>query len=139
MFTLVFVGVFTTVTMVGDEAVTNDNLDDDSKQMLISVNYELGENFNRSDYEETELNVSENSSFEGVDPFARDYLETQAAADKRTNAVQRITRVPDLIITSLGIPESFVGPIKAVVLTLFGVFLSIATFNALRRGIVSRR
>lgn len=136
---LTIILVFTPLAMIGDEVITNDNIDDDSKNMIISINYRIDQDFNRSDFQDETLNVSENSTFEGTDAFSRDFLESQAAAEKRTNTVQRITRIPDLIILSIGVPEKFVTEIKLIILTIIGVILSIATYNAVLNRRISRR
>lgn len=72
-------------------------------------------------------NVTVNSTFEGTDAFQREFLESKSIAEgENKNVIERILGVPNLLVTSLGVPQdetltfilNLVGVIAVFIITL---------------------
>lgn len=133
--TLLVVFVYTGVSVIGDDVIDNPNLDTESVNYILSINYELDTNFNESQFDESTSDLAgENATFDNQDTFSKEFLESQASAEKKVSIVKRITKVPDIILIAVGIDEDYISAIKWIIVTLLGIFIAFATYRAFFGG-----
>lgn len=134
---LVFVGIFTIMNIVGQEVQGNTNINNDSKLLITNINKKMGSDFDVAVFEEPDSSLAKNSTFEGVDAYARQYLEDKSEIEKKYDMVNSVTNIPDLIILSLGVPVTWVSAIKAFVVAILGLLVGLAIYVAIRTGEVA--
>jgi hypothetical protein len=133
--TLIFTTIFIATINVGEESYNNTILSDSSKTLIQNISYYQTNNLNEGDFEEGSSTLAENSSgTTGEDTFALEFFERQQDTQQQLSIVQRITKIPDLILISLGIPDSFVSPFKWIVFSLISIVISFATIRAIFGG-----
>jgi len=133
---MLFVTVFYSMQIVGNEVYFNDNLDNDSKTVITSFNAQLNNNFNyTNEFDPASNNLTNGSSnFDNEDVFAQQYLEGKRDAQQNIGIISTIWNMPDLIITSFGAEQSSVAWIKGILLTIIGALIAFVTFRAIFGG-----
>lgn len=135
-FTLVVIIIFLTFanTIANEASEKNTRLDNTSIALIIDLNYETTI-YNQEYVSEQENNVTANSTFEGVDPFARQYLEDKSEILQKKSQTDKILSVPDLLIRSMGIENNaLVLSIKLLLVALMTFALGLAAYKAVRTG-----
>jgi hypothetical protein len=118
-------------TEVGNK---NSILDDNSVNLIIELNYEASQ-FNSSNLEETQSSLTNDSTFEGVDAFARQYLEDKSEITQKKTTLEKVFGVPDLVITAVGIENNaLIISIKILLISLLSFALGLALYKAIRTG-----
>ena len=120
--------IFTGVNQVGQESLTNSNLDNRSVKLIVNINTDLNTNFN--DLTLAESNLSSNSTFEGQDPFVQQFLESKESTNKFEEFTNKIISVPDLLILGINddIPEEDLAVYKGLLIAFLILIISVVVF-----------
>lgn len=136
-YTVMFVVVILTgVSYVGSESITNNpNLDSKSLEIINQTNAELVAKYDKDEFLIEDNNVTANSSFADVDPFARQYLEDKSEIEQKQTTLQKALGMPDLILISLGIEQNeLLLIIKGFIVALISFIIGLAIYIAIRTG-----
>jgi len=126
--TLLIVGIFTGFNVIGGLIYDNDNLNDESRSIINKTSSNLDTDFEARDFEEGQIAISQNTSFEGTDAFAREFLEEQSEAETKTGIYENLVNVPTLIKESIGLPDYIIKPFWWIVTTFVSVVLIVVGF-----------
>jgi len=126
--TLLIVVIFTGFNVIGTYIYDNDNLNDESRDIINKTSSNLGSDFKPEDFEEGQIAISENTSFEGTDPFAREFLEEQSEAETKTGIYKNLANVPTLIKESIGLPDNIIKPFWTYIMTFVSIVLIVVGF-----------
>jgi len=108
-FIAVFIVLFSgMIILVSDEIITNDNLDNESVQYITSLNSQLAAKYDVSQLGEGQSNLSTNASFEGVDPFTLQYLESKSESQQKISTLDVLKATPDTFLLSFELEEESV-------------------------------
>jgi len=118
--------VFTGLNEIGQEIYFNSNLDDDSKILIQDIYSDVDSNWNSGILAESGTIL--NTSTEGQDAFAKEYLDRQSSSNKKTGILQSIKNIPDTIILSLGFDNADFEAYLTVISALLVVLISIIVF-----------
>jgi len=123
--------VYTGILVVGDESITNSNLDNRSIELIINLNSNFDANFN--DLTLSSSNLSANTSFEGQDAFVQQYLESKESTGEIGGFVNKIVSIPDLLILGINsdIPEQDLAAFKLILAAFLIIVLAVTVFVAL--------
>jgi len=127
--TLLIVTIFTGYNMVGNYIYDNNNLDDKSLEIINNTRTNLEQDFNSAKFKQDELAISENTSFDNVDAFSREYLEEQSEAQTNTNIYKNFKNIPTLIKESIGIPDNVINPFWSIVTIIVSIILIVVGFR----------
>lgn len=122
--------IFTGINEVGQESLTNSNLDNQSVILIININSDLNNNFN--DLALAQSNLTANESFEGQDPFVQQFLETKESTSQFSSLVSKIISIPDLLILGVNdqIPEQDLAVWKALLSAFIIIIIAVVIFVA---------
>lgn len=127
--------VFNIMLLVGNESVTNSNVDTESVLLVAQVETGINTNFNyTTSFNEFDSNLTTNATFDSQDVFAQEFLEGKSEGQQKQGLISNIVKVPDLFILSLGVPQSSVIWIKGILLLVISVLLSFAAYRAFFGG-----
>ena len=123
--------IFTGVNQVGQESLTNSNLDNQSVILIVNINSDLNTNFN--DLTLGESNLTANTSFEGQDPFVQQFLESKESTSQFEVFVNKIISIPDLLILGVNqnIPEEDLAVYKVLLSAFIIIVLTAVVFVAI--------
>lgn len=123
--------IFTGVNEVGQESLTNSNLDNQSKILIININSNLDENFN--DLSLPSSNITSNTTFEGQDPFVQQFLESKEGTTKFQGFINKIISIPDLLFLGINdsIPEEDLAGYKILLAAFIILIISVVVFVAI--------
>ena len=127
--------VFTLVNIASVDIVQNNpNLDEASLLLIDRINDDI-QIFQPGDLTSTSNPVTNDSSFEGTDAFAREFLQSTSFVRNEQTILDKITGIPDLIVDSLGVDnQKSVTTIKLFLLAFISFFLGLALYKAIRTG-----
>lgn len=91
--------IFTGVNEIGQQSLTNSNLDNKSKVLIVNINSQLNENFD--DLSLPSSNLTNGTSFEGQDPFVQQFLESKEDTSRLEGLSSQIISIPDLLILGI--------------------------------------
>lgn len=132
---MLFMGVFVSMQIVGEESINNNQLSTESKQLIANYSSNIDGNLNlASDFNEASSNLTTNATFDSEDVFAQEFLEGKSEGQQKSGIVKNIVKVPDLIFLSIGLPESSLIWIKSIIGLILGVILSFAAYRAFFGG-----
>lgn len=132
---MLFMSVIVAMQIVGEESINNNQLELSSKELIANYSSNIDGNLNlASDFNEASSNLTQNATFDSEDVFAQEFLEGRSEAQQRSGIVQNIVKVPDLIFLSIGLPESSIVWIRALIGLILGVILSFAAYRAFFGG-----
>lgn len=132
---MITLAIFSAMIIVGEESVSNTNLDSESVLLIANISNNVDNNFNvDSSFVEVRSNLTTNSTFDNSDVFAQEYLEGKSDSTGKTGLIKNAVKVPDLIILSLGVPEQDVLWIKAIIILVITALLSFAAYRAFFGG-----
>jgi len=127
--------VFTAMVQVGQESVSNSNLETESVVLIANVENGVNNNLDyNSSFDEFGSELTENATFDSEDVFAQEYLEGKSEGQQKKGFISTITTIPDLVILSLGIPQNSVIWIKGIFALIITVVLSFASYRAFFGG-----
>lgn len=127
--------VFTAMVKVGEETVTNSNLQTESVILIANVEKGVNNNINySSSFNEFSSGINASNNFDGQDVYAQEYLEGKGEGRQKQGLIATITTIPDLFILSLGVPQDSVIWIKGIVALIISVMLSFASYRAFFGG-----
>lgn len=132
LFVLVLGGVY----FISDDINKNTNLDDASVTLLSDLGVEYENNLNGSIiFTQQESEVTENSTFEGVDAFVRQYLEDKSEVKQKEGILNKILLFPSLIIKIFGVEsQAILIAFSSMVYGLLILFISLQIYKAVRTG-----
>lgn len=132
---LIFVAIFGAAINVGQDKTSNSRLSSDSVTLIQNISYYQQQNIDQDDFKEGENTLAgNNSNFDSEDTFSREFLESESSAQKKKPLAETITKIPDLVLISIGIPDNALSGIKWIIVTLIGVLLSFAAYRAFFGG-----
>jgi len=118
--------VFAGLNEIGQEVQFNTNLDNDSQQLIVDIKGEVDGNWNSNILAEDSSSL--NTSTEGQDPFAKEYLDRQSSSNKKTSMVQNIKNIPDTIILSIGFDNADFDAYITVIAAVIGIIILVVIF-----------
>ncbi len=128
---IIFLITFTliTVNIVGKYTIDNENINQDSLNLLSTINDSLEQDYNvQNSLEEAQgINGTNN---EDKDSFGFEFLSAKSDAEKKVNILNVIVNGPSLAVATFGID---VGESKAYINLIswfIGILLGIVFFNA---------
>ena len=122
-------------TTIADESeLKNPNLDEESKNLIFDLNNEAI-TYNEGTLEEDQSSVTENSSFQGVDAYARQYLEDKSEITQKKTTLDKVLGTPDLILKSIGVQNTaLLTSIKIMIVSIISFLIGLAVYKAIRTG-----
>ena len=128
---MLIVVVFYGMQVIGDEVIGNSNLDNTSIILIGNISNELNQELNYStDFNEFETNLSQNSTFDSEDVFAREFLEGRNEGNTKQGVIARAIKIPELVRLSLGVPRAAVAWIYGILITIITTILAFALYRA---------
>ena len=123
--------IFTGINQVGQESIGNSNLDNQSKTLIFNINSNLETNFN--DLSVPTSDLTENSTFEGQDPFVQQFLETKEQTGSFEAFVNKIISIPDLLILGINsdIDEETLEIYKLILTSFIVLIIVVVSFVAI--------
>lgn len=132
---MLFMGVFVSMQVIGEESINNNQLSLESKQLIANYSSNIDGNLNlASDFDESSSDLTQNATFDGEDVFAQEFLEGKSEGQQKGGIVKNIVKVPDLIFLSIGLPESSLIWVKSFIGLILTVILSFAAYRAFFGG-----
>ena len=130
MVIFIVVIIFTGLNEIGQESLTNSNLDNRSKELIVNINSDLNNNFADLTLPTSDLTV--NSTFEGQDPFVQQFLETKEQTGSFQAFVNKIISIPDLLILGINddITEETLAVYKVILSAFIVLIIAIVVFVA---------
>ena len=134
--------VFFTVSLIGEQALLNNNLDADSINKL-AVYDDKVENFSQA-FDSARAQSSGIENYEPdanlIDEFIKEYSEAKDTVDQFLTAVNLIYKLPDLLIMSIPfVDEVDLGIFRDIIWFLIGILVAGVLFEAtFQRKIFSR-
>lgn len=105
MFIVLFAGM---IQLIGVDIIGNENLDNESVEYITSLNSQIAANYQVSQLEEGSSNISQNASFEGVDPFTLQYLESKSQSQQKLSTLDVIKSTPDTFLLTFDLDQESV-------------------------------
>ena len=132
---MLIIVVFYGMQVVGEEAVDNTNIDQESLDLIGNFSDNLNNEFDyASDFGEFDSNLSTNATFDNQDVYAQEFLEGKSSGQKKQGIVAKAVKIPDMIILSLGVPNAAVIWVKGIVALIISVLLGFAAFRVFFGG-----
>lgn len=132
------VGVFSVIGIIGTEVLDNPNLDYESVKLVSKLNYDINTTYAISNLEVQENEATNDSTFTGVDAYARQYLEDKTEIAQQKSILNKIITTPELVLNSFGIDNNLiVKSILSLFVTLTGIFIGLYIYKAVRTGEVT--
>lgn len=134
-FIAVFIVLFSgMIILVSDKIITNDNLDNESVEYITSLNSQLAAKYEVSQLEEGQSNLSANASFEGVDPFTLQYLESKSESQQKISTLDVLKATPDTFLLSFELEkesvEFFYDLAQKVITFILGIIGFVLLFGS---------
>lgn len=132
---VLIVSVLTVYSFFGNEIQDkNQNLDAKSLDVLSNLTG-VRTSYTNSNFTIEENNVTSNSTFADVDPFARQYLEDSSNIQQKKSTLEQILNMPDILLNTLGITQPAVlVSIKLFFGAILTFFIGLAIYKAIRIG-----
>lgn len=128
LFTLLIGGLY---FVTGDITDNNDKLDLKSEQVINSIGVEYNTKLNDTSFE-TEDSEFDDSTFDGVDPFSRQYLEDKSEIDQKQSLVRTILLYPSFLIRIFGVEDMVIlGLFSSLVYGLILFFIGLQIYKAI--------
>jgi len=132
---MLFMAVFVSMQVIGEESITNNQLSLESKQLIANYSSNIDGNLNlASDFDEANSGFNSSGGFDGEDVFAQEFLEGKSGGEQKSGIVANIVKVPDLIFLSIGLPESALIWVRSLIALIIAVLLSFAAYRAFFGG-----
>jgi len=127
--TLLIVTIFTGYNMVGNYIYDNENINEESRIIINNTNTNLNNGFNDAKFQAESLEISENTNFDNVDPYSREYLEEKSESQSYTGIYKNFRNIPTLIKESLGIPDNIINPFWSIITILVSIILIVIGYR----------
>lgn len=137
--TTIFILFIVTLCLTGlyyvSSEVTSKNtkLDIESQALVNS----MGNDYNNYGYNTTIIitEASNESNFEGVDAYVREYLEDKTEINQKETMLNKVLNFPATLLIIFGVEESFILiAFNTLVYSLLGVLIGLQIFKAIRSG-----
>ncbi|MDH4127272.1 MAG: hypothetical protein OEV44_00850 [Spirochaetota bacterium] len=120
---------------ISTDVEDNSNLDLQSENLILDINYQRNNNYLEDDFQVTTKPITVNTTFEGVDPYSRQYLEDKSEVLTKKTVIQKIVTAPDLLIKLLGIEEAaLIISLRILIDGIILFFLGLVIYKAARTG-----
>jgi len=127
--------IFVGLNSVADNITGNSNLDLRSQEVITELNGQVSTNYQLSNLQSTDGNLSEGSTFEGTDAFVRQYLEDKNSISEKKSTMDKIIGFPDFLMKISGFDSI---PLFIYIIGLIGILLGLwiffASYKAVRTG-----
>jgi hypothetical protein len=129
---LIFLSIISSVLEeAGDK---NDRLDNETKLLILNLT-SVSKEYDPSYLEPVSNSETENSTFEGVDAFARQYFEDKQEVREDASQSEKILNMPDVLLNSIGIQNNaLLTTIKLFIISLITFALGLGAYKAARTG-----
>lgn len=123
--------IFTGINEIGQQSLTNENIDNNSVLLIIQINSDLNANF--GDLTLPSSNLTNGTSFEGQDPFVQQFLESKEDTNRFVGLANKIISIPDLLILGINenIPEEDLAVYKLLLNAIIIIVLAVVVFVAI--------
>lgn len=124
------------LSAISTDILKNNNLDNSSKNLLTDLNDEYSNNYNSSfAFNTSTSNVTNESTFSGVDAFARQYLEDKSETEQKKSVINRVVNFPSLFLKMFGVDNQVILNIWNTAIYGFIAFLlGLQIYKAIRTG-----
>jgi len=134
-FVAVFIVLFSgIILLVSEKIITNDNLNNESINYITSLNKQLAAKYNVSQLEEGQSNISQNASFEGVDPYNLQYLESKSESQQKISTLDVLKATPDTFLLTFDIEQQnvdfFYNLAQKVIAFILGIIGFVLLFGS---------
>ncbi len=130
--------IFTGLNFVADEVSSNDNLDLKSQEIIFELNNEVVNNYDVASLEgsDAQTELTANSTFEGVDAYARQYLEDKSEMTQKKSTINKILTFPGFIVELAGFDSNpLVIVILDLIILMLGFWIGFAIFKAIKGNV----
>jgi len=118
-----------------DIANNNTKLDTKSQEVIISLGAEYNNNFEGFNMSIEQTGVTNDSSFESVDAFSRQYLEDKSEIKQKETTLNKILLFPSLVLIVIGVEDMTLLIIwSGLIYTLITLYLGLQIYKAARTG-----
>lgn len=104
LLTLLFGGLYYVSVDISDK---NNKLDTKSIQVIETLGVNYAQNINTTDFESQD-NEFNDSNFDGVDAFVRQYLEDKSEIEQKKSLLNQVLLYPSFIISIFGVEDMIV-------------------------------
>lgn len=126
--------LFGFIAETSSEVLNNPLLDNQSISAIATLNTQIAS----VDISEATIvnNVTVNSTFEGTDAFQREFLESKSIAEgENKNLIEKITGVPNLLVTAMGIPQNdALERVLSIIFIVLLVLLVLVVYKGWKTG-----
>ena len=124
------------ISFISTDINKNTNLDGKSQQLLIDLGAEYTNNYEATTtFATTPSAVTNDSSFVGVDSFARQYLEDKAEVTQKKSTIEKVLRFPELFLKIFGVEqEEILIAWSAAIGGLLVFLIGLQIYKAIRTG-----
>lgn len=121
---------------IASDISSNENLDEDSINLLNDITNEYTTNYNASTtFAESKDNLTVNSTFAGVDAFSRQYLEDKSDIAQKKSTIDKILGFPGLFLKMFGVQNQNILIVWSTAIYGFiAIMLSLQAYKAVRTG-----
>lgn len=123
--------IFTGLNAIGQESITNSNLDNASLLLIVNINSNLDDNF--GDLTLPASNLTNGTSFEGQDPFVQQFLESKESTGRIEGFIDKVISIPDLLFLGVNdtIPEEDLVIYKVLLAAFILLLIAVVVFVAI--------
>ena len=129
LFTLLIGGLYLATRDITDN---NDKLDLKSEQIIEGIGIEYTSKLKNPSFE-TEDNEFNDSTFDGVDAFSRQYLEEKSEIDQKQSLIRTILLYPSFLISIFGVEDMVMLVLfSSLVYGLIFFFIGLQIYKAIK-------
>lgn len=111
----------------------NDKLDVESQTLITSITGEYINTYNPSILNTS--TVDENNTFEGIDQYAREYLESKNEIKQKESMLNRVIKFPSIVLVVFGVSNSYMlVSFSLLIYSLGALLIGIQIYKAFRTG-----
>ena len=127
---------FTGLYLVNIEiSAKNDKLDIKSEELIESLGSKYENNISDITFSEQESAVVNDSTFEGVDAYSRQYLEDKSEINQKKSLLNKIFLFPSILLMIFGVEDMtlFIA-FSSLVYGLITIYIGLQVYKAIRTG-----
>ena len=115
----------------GDISANNDKLDLKSEQIIYNLGVNYTAKFKNPNFE-TENNEFNDSTFDGVDSFSRQYLEDKSEIEQKQSLIKTILLYPGFLISVFGVEDMLLLSLfSSLIYGLIAFFIGLQIYKAI--------
>lgn len=119
----------TSINIIGKHTLDNDNLNQDSLDVLIIINNSVENDYNLSTL--SEVSGINGTNPEDEDSFGFEFLSAKSSAQKKISILSVIYNTPSLIVGVFGFKAADSQPFINIIGWFLTILIGIITFNAI--------